>query len=71
MINKVDQDFYKFKLSFKGRLVENSVDAYDVANTILATSAILQEISKILYGEEAAIKININAFLPYCRSQAI
>lgn len=61
-MDKVDQDYYKFKISFKGQLVENSVDAYDVANTILATSAVLQEISKIRYGEDTAIKININAF---------
>ena len=39
------QDFYKFKLGFKGKLIENSVDAFDVANTILATSQSLQELA--------------------------
>jgi len=58
------KNYYKFNLSFKGQLVENSVDAFDVANTILATSRCLQEISIIYYGEDFANKIgiNINAF---------
>lgn len=58
------QDFYKFKLGFKGKLIENSVDAFDVANTILATSQSLQELAVIHFGEQTAkeIKLNINAF---------
>ena len=60
----MEKNYYQFQLSFKGDLIENSVDAFDVANTILATSQVLQEISSILYGEEVAndLKININAF---------
>jgi hypothetical protein len=60
----VVQDFYKFKLSFKGKLIENSADAYDVANTIIATANILQEVAQIRYGSETSdsIKINIHAF---------
>lgn len=63
-INAVDKNYYKFQLSFKGKLVENSVDAYDVANTILATSNILQEIAEIKFGTATSdkIKINIHAF---------
>ncbi len=54
---------YTFKLSVKGDLVENSVDALDLANTIIATSQVLSEISKIEYGEGSKkVKININAF---------
>jgi hypothetical protein len=55
---------YNFKLSFKGELIDNSVDAYDVANTILATTQILREIAEIKYGAKAAasLNININAF---------
>lgn len=57
-------DYYKFTLSFKGQLVENSVDAVDVANTIMATSQALYEIASIHYGNEVdeILKININAF---------
>ena len=57
-------DIYRFQLSFQGNLVENSVDAYSVANTILATSQALSQIAEIKYGENAKnyIKINIHAF---------
>lgn len=60
----MNQDYYKFKLSFKGNLIENSADAYDVANTIIATANILQEVAQIRYGSETSdlIKINIHAF---------
>lgn len=63
-INTVTRDYYKFQLSFKGNLIENSVDAYDVANTIIATSNILQEIAEIKLGKESSdkLKINIHAF---------
>ena len=59
-----NKKFYQFQLSFKGELVENSVDAYDVANTILATSQALHEIAEIKFGKESVkdLKININAF---------
>ncbi len=59
-----EKDFYQFQLSFKGKLVENSVDAYDVANTILATSQALHELAEIKFGKDTAkeLKININAF---------
>lgn len=59
-----NKEFYQFRLSFKGELVENSVDAYDVANTILAASQALHEIASIQFGDEASknLKININAF---------
>lgn len=58
-----EKDYYQFQLSFKGQLVENSVDAFDVANTILATSQALQEIADIRFGEASKkIRININAF---------
>jgi len=40
-----EKDFYKFDLSFKGHLVENSVDAFDLANTILAISQALNQIA--------------------------
>ncbi|MDO8589898.1 MAG: hypothetical protein Q7R69_01325 [bacterium] len=57
-------EIYRFQLFFKGQLVENSADAFDVASTIIATTQSLQEILSIRYGEEAAkgIKLNINAF---------
>ncbi len=57
-------DVYKFHLSFKGQLVENSVDAFDVANTILATSYALQEVASVKLGEEAAknLRLNVAAF---------
>lgn len=63
-MQKTNQDSYKFNLAFKGQLVENSVDAFDVANTILATSQILNELAEIRYGNNAKeqIQININAF---------
>jgi hypothetical protein len=59
-----NKEFYQFRLSFKGELVENSVDAYDVANTILAASQALHEIAEIQFGSDIAndLKININAF---------
>lgn len=59
-----NKEFYQFQLAFKGELVENSVDAYDVANTILATSQALHEIAEIKFGKEAVknLRININAF---------
>jgi len=58
------EEYYKFNLSFKGQLVENSVDAFDVANTILATSSALHEIAKINFGDDRMndLRININAF---------
>lgn len=57
-------EIYRFQLFFKGELVENSADAFDVASTIIATTQSLQEIISIRYGDEAAkeIKLNINAF---------
>lgn len=60
----MNEEIYQFKLTFDGNLVENSVDAFDIANTILATSAALKEIAEIKYGKEKSesIKININAF---------
>lgn len=60
----LDSKFYQFQLSFNGDLIKNSVDAYDAANTILATSQALREIAEIRYGKEATqdLKININAF---------
>ncbi len=63
-MTKKKEEIYRFQLSFKGDLVENSVDAYAVANTILATSQALSQIAEIKYGEGAGnqIKININAF---------
>lgn len=63
MVTK-QSDIYRFQLSFKGDLVENSVDAYAVANTILATSQALSQIADLRYGENVSnnIKININAF---------
>lgn len=58
------QDVYRFQLSFKGQLVENSVDAFDVANTILATSLSLQEIATLKLDKNTAqeLKLNIGAF---------
>lgn len=58
------EQYYKFQLSFKGQLVENSVDAFDVANTIIAFSQAIQKLAEIHYGVEEAkkIKINVNAF---------
>lgn len=55
---------YRFDLSFKGELVENSVDAFDVANTILATSLSLQEIATVELDPILAkeLKLNISAF---------
>lgn len=57
-------DHYKFSLTFRGQLVENSVDAYDLANTILAVSQALNHISEIHYGpkDRDRIRINISAF---------
>lgn len=57
-------EIYRFQLFFKGQLVENSADAFDVASTIIATTQSLQEILSIRYGDEAVkdIKLNINAF---------
>ena len=59
-----NMEVYKFRLSFRGELVENSVDAFDVANTILATSFALQEIAKTKLGEKEAnnLSLNISAF---------
>ncbi len=58
------QEVYRFQLSFKGQLVENSVDAFDVANTILATSLSLQEIATLKLDKETAkdLRLNIGAF---------
>ncbi len=60
----MDTEYYKFDLSFDGNLVEHSADAFDVANTIMAISATLQQMVKIKYGDEAAkqVFLNINAF---------
>jgi hypothetical protein len=57
-------EVYRFQLSFKGQLVENSVDAFDVANTILATTLALQEIATIKLDRDTArdLKLNIGAF---------
>ncbi len=56
-------DYYKFDLTFKGNLVENSVDAFDLANTILAVSQALNQISSIKYESiSGKVKINVNAF---------
>lgn len=56
-------DYYKFNLTFKGDLVENSVDAFDLANTILAISQALNQISSIKYESTSSkVKINVNAF---------
>lgn len=56
-------DYYKFDLTFKGDLVENSVDAFDLANTILAVSQALNQISSIKYESiSGKVKINVNAF---------
>jgi hypothetical protein len=59
-----ETDSFKFKVGFKGDLVANSVDAFDVANTILATSQVLHELADIHFGDNAKqhIQININAF---------
>lgn len=70
MLNQPKKDYYnamevyRFRLFFKGQLVENSADAFDVASTIIATTQSLQEIISIRYGDEASksIKLNINAF---------
>jgi len=58
-------DHYKFSLTFRGQLVENSVDAYDLANTILAVSQALGRISEIHYGakDKDRIRINISALI--------
>jgi len=56
-------DYYKFDLTFKGDLIENSVDAFDLANTILAVSQALNQISSIKYESiSGKLKINVNAF---------
>lgn len=57
-------DLYRFQLSFRGQLVENSVDAFDVANTILATSNSLAEIANAKLDRQTAdaLKLNISAF---------
>lgn len=60
MIKRVDSSYYKFQLRFRGQLVENSVDAYDAANTIIATANILQEIAEIKLGTETSDKLHFN-----------
>lgn len=57
-------DKYRFELVLDGELVENSADAFDVANTIMAISATLQEMVNIRYGDETGklLSLNINAF---------
>ena len=64
MNNLPPSNSYKFQLSFKGNLVEHSVDAYAVANTILATSLALNRISELKFNDELkdTLRININAF---------
>lgn len=59
-----DMETYRFSLAFRGQLLENSVDAFDVANTILATTYALQEIASIKFGEEQSknLRLNISAF---------
>lgn len=52
-------DAYRFRLAFDGELIENSVDAFDVANTILATSYALQEISTIQLGDKGSRNLNL------------
>ena len=62
-MQKAAADYFKFDLTFKGDLVENSVDAFDLANTILAVSQALNQISSIKYESmRGKIKINVNAF---------
>lgn len=59
----MDDSFYRFKLIFKGDLIANSVDAYDVANTILGATSVISEIASIRFAEQAKnLKINISAF---------
>lgn len=59
-----NKDYYSFDLKFDGQLVENSADAFDVANTIIAVSATVQQMLSIRYGDEAGklLSLNINAF---------
>jgi len=64
MLLFVMPDSYNFKLAFRGEQIDNSVDAFEAANTILATSQAFQEVAGILTNSDAkeTIKININAF---------
>lgn len=57
-------DLYKFDLVFDGELVENSADAFDVANTIIALTNATREMVRIKFGEDTAkqVTLNINAF---------
>src|SRR5215510_11570169 len=58
------EDLYKFDLVFEGELVENSADAFDVANTIIAFTTATREMVRLKYGDDAVkqVSININAF---------
>lgn len=57
-------DLYKFELVFDGKLVENSADAFDVANTIIALTNTTREMVRVKYGDDASkqVTLNINAF---------
>lgn len=59
-----NKNSYSFDLHFDGQLVENSADAFDVANTIIALSTAIQQIVRIKYGDDASkqVSLNINAF---------
>ncbi len=63
-VTQNQNDNYRFDLTFDGELVENSADAFDVANTIMAVSSLIQEVVSLEHGEETAKKVslNINAF---------
>lgn len=59
-----EEDRFRFDLTLDGELVENSADAYDVANTIIALTTATREMVRIKYGDEVAqqVSINVNAF---------
>ena len=52
-----DQQGYLFHLGMKG---STSVNAVDLANSIIATSQVVQELSEIRYGSEASKDLHIN-----------
>jgi hypothetical protein len=57
-------DKYRFDLVLDGELVENSADAFDVANTIIALTTATREMVRIKYGDDVVqqVSINVNAF---------
>lgn len=59
-----NEDKYRFDLVLNGELVENSADAYDVANTIIALTTATREMVRVKYGDDIAqqVSINVNAF---------